>query len=734
MMKRIKSLFKNKAFLALFLALILGSLIILPNIIINKGVYSLDADFNYQQIPFNKMINDSIKEGSFLWTWFNEFGSNMIGTYGFYNIFSPFNIIGYLFPSDIFQYLIGPIYILKYGICGLTSFLFLKRYVKNKNYAVLGSLLYTFSGFQLTNILFYHFHDVVAFFPLLLYTLDNLIYDNKKGRFAICVALCAITNWFFFIGQCVFLAIYFLVKFFTKEYKITLKTFINILIEGVLGVGIAMFVLIPCALFTMGNTRLSTAWSFMSSVKHPIFRYFEILRAFIFPSEVMSMKGIISPNNFTSVEAYLPVVGSVLAISYFFKNYKKWISILMLILGIFMIVPILNSSFVLFQATYYARWFYMATLILSLMSIKCLEDNLKINIGVILSVICALLFFLGLFVYSSVNEVIFNKTCLILFLSFMIINLTLLCFWKKRKYGLKFLICAIFLFVTFWGNKDVFYYKVGTFKTSNYYERFLDSDKYISLDKNSRSNGSITCEFNYGYILRNNNIRVFNSNVNSSSFLFHQSLNLERSIYTNIDIKDKDMNSFLGVKYVMSCGDDLSYLGYELLYNTENGYYIYSNPSYYNFGFSLDDYISQDEFNNLSYEERRKVILDKVVMSDEQIEKYKDLFGKNVYYSSNEFEFINNGFISNITSSGDTLAIYTIPYDKGFSAMVNGKDAKIEMVDNGFMAVKINEGDNKIVFKYFTPGLKIGSIVSILSLIMYFIYMIVNNKKEKISH
>ena len=121
-------------------------------------------------------------------------------------------------------------------------------------------------------------------------------------------------------------------------------------------------------------------------------------------------------------------------------------------------------------------------------------------------------------------------------------------------------------------------------------------------------------------------------------------------------------------------------------------------------------------------------------MSDEQIEKYKDLFGKNVSYSSNEFEFIDNGFISNITSSGDTLAIYTIPYDKGFSATVNGKDAKIEMVDNGFMAVKINEGDNKIVFKYFTPGLKIGSIVSILSLIMYFIYMIVNNKKEKISH
>lgn len=125
-------------------------------------------------------MNYSLKNGSFLWTWYNDLGSNFIGTFSFYNLFSPFNMIGYVFPEKFFEYLIGPIFILKYGVAGLTSYLFFKRYVKNKNYALIGSLLYSFSGFQLTNILFYHFHDVFALFPLLLYTLDNLVYENKK--------------------------------------------------------------------------------------------------------------------------------------------------------------------------------------------------------------------------------------------------------------------------------------------------------------------------------------------------------------------------------------------------------------------------------------------------------------------------------------------------------------------------------------------------------------------------
>lgn len=198
-----KKIFKSKLFLAFCLSFVLGCLIVLPNMIVGKGIYSLTSDYNLQQVPFNMIMSDAIKEGSFLWTWYNELGSNFIGTFSFYNLFSPFSLVMYLFPVSLIPYLNGIFMILKYGIAGLTSYLFLKRYFKDYKYAIIGSLLYTFSGFHLNNILF-HFSDVIALFPLLLYTLDNYMYDNKKGRFFWSVFVLACTSWFFFIGQGVF--------------------------------------------------------------------------------------------------------------------------------------------------------------------------------------------------------------------------------------------------------------------------------------------------------------------------------------------------------------------------------------------------------------------------------------------------------------------------------------------------------------------------------------------------
>ena len=49
-------LFKNKAFIAFLCSFVLGAIIVVPNIIDGRGIYHLIADFNVQQIPFNKII------------------------------------------------------------------------------------------------------------------------------------------------------------------------------------------------------------------------------------------------------------------------------------------------------------------------------------------------------------------------------------------------------------------------------------------------------------------------------------------------------------------------------------------------------------------------------------------------------------------------------------------------------------------------------------------------------
>lgn len=736
-MKKLKKILKSNALKAFLLSFLLGSIIILPNIIKGNGIYSLIADFNVQQIPFNKIINESIKEGSVLWTWYNELGSSFIGSFSFYNLFSPFNIIGYLFPASWFEYLVGPIFILKYAIAGLTSYLFLKRYVKDKRYAILGSLLYSFSGFQLTNMMFYHFHDVVALFPLILYALDKLVYENKRFLFSFTVFLLSITNFFFFIGVVVFVILYYMVKIITKSYEFKLKTFFIILFESILGVGLAAVVLMPSILFTMTNPRVSSSWTLVTSLRHATNNYLEILRGALFPPEIMSYRAIITEHNYQSIELYLPFVGLILGTAYFLKKPKKWDSILMLLLVIIMIFPILNSMFFAFTITYYARWFYMAILIFSLTSIKCLEENIKFKKAIIINVILVLIFIIGCFVYTKLfkqEQFFYDKNYLIIMvLSYFIsiISLFIIDSFKSSDKKLKIIYIMVIIWICFWGNYVTYKYKMVSGVSNADYREYLSISQKVNLDKITRFNSSLSCNYNIGLLTKNGDIKAFNSNISGSLFKFYGSIGYDRGVSTDLGVNDKRLNDFLGAEYILSCGsDDLSYLNYELKkdYGT---FKLYYNDTYKKQGFTVDKYILDKDFDNLNYDEKIEVLNNSVVLNKNQINKYKDLFDKETKYKSHEFSYVNNGMKSKITSNKEALAIYTAPYDKGWSAYVNGEKIKIEEVDNGFMAIKINEGENNIEFKYFPSGLLGGIIISGISLLIFIIYVILYMKESR---
>ena len=117
------------------------------------------------------------------------------------------------------MYIVGWLYILKYAFAGLTSYLWIGRFVRDKRYAVAASVMYAFSGFMNENLLFYHFHDVVLLFPLLLITFDMLMEERKHGPFIAAVLFNAIVNYFFFFGEVFFLIAYFILRYVMEEGK-----------------------------------------------------------------------------------------------------------------------------------------------------------------------------------------------------------------------------------------------------------------------------------------------------------------------------------------------------------------------------------------------------------------------------------------------------------------------------------------------------------------------------------
>ncbi|MBR7071788.1 MAG: YfhO family protein, partial [Clostridia bacterium] len=193
--------------LATFLiALGVAAALFVPYMILSEGYFTFFGDFNVQQIPFYQMCHAAVKRGDIGWNWLTDLGANFVGSYSFYLLGSPFFWLTVPFPNWFVPYLMGPLLILKFACAALTSYCYIRRFTKTPAAAQLGGLLYAFSGFSIYNIFFNHFHEPLIFFPLLLLALELLLTENRRGVFAVAVAVCAITNYFFFFVKVVALS------------------------------------------------------------------------------------------------------------------------------------------------------------------------------------------------------------------------------------------------------------------------------------------------------------------------------------------------------------------------------------------------------------------------------------------------------------------------------------------------------------------------------------------------
>ena len=188
-------------------------LAVLP-IFIKRGLpFFYYGDYNVQQIPFYIAAHRAVKSGELFWNWNIDLGGTMSGDFSFYLWGSPFFWITTLFDESAIPYLMPFLMALKYAFAALCAYLYIRRYVTKYQYAMIGGYLYAFSGFNACNIVFNHFTDAVAFFPLYLLTFENLmnVDDRKDGQrdpagfkflaFALMTTYMSIVNYYFFFGQ-----------------------------------------------------------------------------------------------------------------------------------------------------------------------------------------------------------------------------------------------------------------------------------------------------------------------------------------------------------------------------------------------------------------------------------------------------------------------------------------------------------------------------------------------------
>lgn len=773
---------KEKGLSTFLIALITATCMFLPYMFLSEGYFTFYGDFNVQQIPFYQECHRAIKSGDIFWNWNTDLGANTIASYSFYLLGSPFFWLTIPFPNSFVPYLMGPLLIIKFACAALTAYLYIRRFTRTPESAQLGGLLYAFSGFSVYNIFFNHFHEAIIFFPLLLLSLELFITENKRFFFAIMVCICALSNYFFFFGMVVFTVIYFFVRLFCGAIKIKVSRFFALVFEAVLGLALSAFLLLPSLLALLDNPRISSVlmgWNAIMYGKEQI--YANILQCFFFPPDIPA-RPVFFPGaevKWSSLGGWLPLFSMTGVFAFFSTRKNHWLKRVIGICIFMSLVPILNSMFYAFNTAYYARWFYMPILLMCLATATMTEDskaNWSFGYKWVLGITLAVSLVIGLFPQkNSDGEIVYGLytqsddytyivrywlACLIAVMSLVILSQLIKILKQNTKSFYKIATACVCIISVIYGNVFIATGRAHSYDIKNVMiDSLIEGEVYLEDNKNYRID-TYDCVDNTSMYLGYPGINAFHSVVPASIISFYDYIGIERGVASRPETDYYAIRPLLSVKYLLNRKDGNSFVdtntnqtkmeGYTYL-KTESGYYIYQNDNYIPYGFSYDYYMDYEFCEQFKDNNRANMMLKAMLLNDQQIKKYGNLmqnisepsedngnttllFGdehlkndcKNLKKTSAYyFKTDNKGFTAKVKRDKENLVFFSVPYDKGWSATVNGKPVEIEQVNIGFMAIKVPKGNSVIRFNYQTPGLKLGILITAICCFIFVIYIII---------
>ena len=766
----------KKFWQAVGLCALTAAIFFLPFYILDGGFFHYAGDFNSQQITFYRYMNGFVKGAGYpdsafagaprnTFSWATDLGSGVMNAYSFYLYGSPFFWLSVLLPQSWLPYMMVPLLVLKFGVAGGGAYLYLRRYVKNANYAVLGACLYALSGFAVYNVFFNHFVDVVALFPYLLWALDEAIYENRHGLFAFWVAVNLLNNYFFFVGQVIFLCIYFVCKLTAKDFRLTGRKFGHLLWESVLGVAMGCLLLFPAVLSLLQNPRtidLSSGWGFLTYAK--VQQYLAILLSWILPPDSPYLTSVWSEGviKWTSMTAYLPLCSLAGAMAYWRSRKADSKKRIVAVCAVCALVPVLNSAFYALNSSYYARWYYMPTLILAAMTVNALEDSdvdLDAPARGIGWIMLATLVFAVVPVRDDTTEtwsfgVLKNPGQFFAVLGFGLLGLMLyrvLCGkWRQDSRFAQRMTAAVLVFGCAFTMVHIGIGKFGQWHTDS---DLVEQDTNALLLKNDLPEGDYRIDTykihdNIGMWLDKSCLQYFGSTAAPSILSFYPGLGVKRDVRSEPEITNYALRGLLSVEYLITTPEkresfeDEADKGWTYLADVDS-YTLYHNDNYVPMGFTYDYYVTEATYQTSIKTLRSNLLMRALVLTDEDVAQYgkyltelsEDMLNDLHYdsytqdcadrraHSCSVFQMNNAGFHAEITLEKQNLVFFSVPYDDGFTAHVNGEKTDILQVDEGLMAVLCPAGASSIDFVYQAAGLSASRVVTAVAIPVWVVYV-----------
>ena len=772
---------------AFFLGALIALCALAPAILPYGGRYVTRGDFIEQQLPFILETRRILRGGLDAYSFNTLLGTPAVGSYAFYTLGSPFIWPLALLPEALIPYGISVMAVFKHAVCALCAFLYFRQMTRDERLSLLGSVLYTFSSFTVVNTQFYHFTEVIAFFPLILYGLEIAMSERPKpGLLALFCGLNALTNYYFMLGSALLAALYFVFRFFSRDWK-GARTFRRVffaVFECGVGCALSGVILIPALWFMLSITRTGAGNVSLLDMRYTPAVLLERLRVLLMPIESNVVHAYYGDaSSWTSTACYLPAFGLTGVLVFLFaQKTQRWLKALAAALLIASCVPVLCGAFALFTNVSYTRWWYGLALLFTLATLYALKAVQARRAWAIAFIACAAVtlvltvpFLLPEGMLSllpdRLDAVIQNRrTGAYSSDAFRILSvaLTLLgggamllmlakpaCY--KRALALVCLTASL-QYAGYIAVGDSALLSGGSEVGKGVYELAEIAEPTLAALDLPEPEGYGRIDYspmlrNYGLLRGQSSLTCFTSLRSSvvGRFLSMAGMGYDESTTVSPTRKDPALYALLSAGEYHQWPQDAAMgdavpEGFTYSHE-ENGASVYVSSAALPMGF-LQTTCTGTHHQRMDSETVGTVMLAAAALYDSEMAQLGDRLERmdklDVYAipdwqesaarlrenSCDAFTLTDSGFTAHIDAKEAGLLVFTIPYDKGFSATVDGQKEDVILTDVAFMGIWVEPGEHEIVFTYRTRGLLLGIAMSAVAAAVLLAYVVLIRKKK----
>ncbi len=763
--------------------LMLLSFVVFHKFILGDAVYlfkDIGGDTLNAYYPSYVNISEMLREhGLPGWSFEQGLGQNVFP----FSLSDPTTYLLYLLGSDYLAYGIVWVEILKITGSGLLFFWYLKKLRLDSRAAYTGGLLYAFSGFMIVGGSWYIFSTLGLYAALLLLSFEMLYSEDEWRLFPVAVSLIAAYNFVSLYTCSVFLLLYVLFRVLAEEehdFARLPRLFRQMFLLGLLGVLISSVFSIPNLLQMIESPRVSGNASLTGELASiPMFRpgdgnYLLSLLMRTFSSDLLG-NGSAYQGWRNYLEAPMSYCGliTLLLVPQLFTFLKTRQRIVFgSFIGIFIfgeIFPWFRRAFWLFQGEYFRDYSLYLSIILILFAVLALDKLIKgrtvnlLVLGITFSALMLLLYFPYDLSFqgddghlTKWNAAIDHgiRARIVLFLTLTAATLLVSSTWRFRNSAPIFLLAIAFAELGTLSHDTVNTRDVMS--TKDLYKRIVYNDHSVEAIAfiKQQDKGFFRVEKNYGGF---NDSKVQHYFGTSSYHSFNQlnyinflsacdvldSKNETETKWAD-GVKNEPLLQILtGVKYLLVKGNWMSFSSLTDKYaeiGTFDDVTVLQSRYALPLGVAYDSYMLKGNFEKLDTKQKYMALLKAIVIPGDlsadlsamtRISE-KDL--QETYYDPNELaldsdklkangfhisRFSNNRIEGEINAKIGQLVFFSIPFDKGWEATVNGSEATILMVDGGLSAVQVEPGKNIIALRYSPPFVERGLLLTLCGLFAF---------------